>query len=858
MFPRQCLGALLLLALPTVASAAPADPFSTAAGRCALPPPASPGAPVFAPRPFQGPERVGEEAPIALKSPEIRTLAGDGGSKIVWSTEIRRDGASYIAPHFSRFDLPPGAALVIRSPRGERSWKLSGTGKGNLGRTKGFWGIHIPGPAAVLELWASGPVPAGAVVLDRFAHGDPPLPGPQPDLICGIDDTEEAKCVQTREPEIYDHARAVARLLINGVSACTGWLIGSSGHLMTNWHCIGDAEAAANTDYEFMAEGPTCATDCRSWGACPGTVAAVSADFVKTNWDLDYTLLQLPVNAADTYGYLRLRESGPEIDERIYIAGHPAVWGKRIHDKSTSDASGHCTVNSLSESPCLGGDHTEVGYYCDSQGGSSGSPVLGYDDHLVVALHHCGGCLNTGVPVQPIIEDLGDDLPVDAIGSLCPGPGPAGLAAVAGTDRIDLSWSAVAGALDYAVYRAPASGGSANGPFHKIGTAAGTSFADEGLRCERGFVYTVRARLDGCVTPPSAAVPAATLACPACTVQTIYSNDFESAAGLADWTAGTFGGTAGTASWRGAQQCAARSGSHVFRFGGPECADNYSEGSFAFAQPGGSAGIEIPDGARQTRLSFWHRRAFENAYDGGTLALSLDGVSYAFLPGSTILGGTPYNGTIAQGSSYGCTPFGAAGLESFTGTSAGFTQTLVDLDAACDEVTGTSDGCAGRPVSLGFTAVSDCSVTDDGWFLDDVVVTACLPSVLPAIATDFYTLTPCRILDTRQPAGPLGGPALQPGAERSFAVAGTCGIPATATAVALNVTVTQGAGGGYVQVYPADLGIPLTSTVNFGAGQTRSNNAIVPLALDGSGAVKARAGTGQTVHLVLDVVGYFQ
>lgn len=847
MLPRSFLGALLLLCLSAVAHG---SPFSTAAGgRCAPPPPARPGAPAptFFDAPFQGPRRVGEESPIKLQNPEVRT-AGGADSEAVWSVEIRHEGASYIAPHFSRFDLPPGASLVIRSPHGERTWKFAGTGKGLLGRTAGFWGIHIPGPVAVLELWASGPVPAGAVVLDRFAHGDPALPGPpEPELICGVDDTEEAKCVQSREPGIYDQARAVARLLINGVSACTGWLIGSSGHLMTNWHCIGSVTEAANTDYELMAEGPTCETDCTSWGACPGTVVATSATFIKTNSDLDYTLLQLPTNPTATYGYLSLRESGPELDERIYIAGHPAVWGKRIHDRSTSDTSGHCTVNSLTAFPCIGGTHTEVGYYCDTQGGSSGSPVLGYDDHLVVALHHCGGCLNTGVPVQPIIADLGDALPPDAVGSLCPGPGPAGLAAVAGTDRIDLSWEAVSGATSYSIYRAATAGG----PARKIGTSTGTSFADEGLSCERSFVYTVRAHLDGCATPPSEPLAAGTSSCPPCTVQTLYRNDFESGGG-ADWTTGTL--ATGGNSWRGLQACTAHSGSNVFRYGGPGCADDYATNELAFAQPGGSAGIAVPAGARLTRLSFWHRRAFENGYDGGTLTLSLDGTAYSYLTDSAILGGTPFNGTVTPF----CAPAGAAGRPTFTGTSSSFTETLVDLDEACDTVTGDGGGCAGESVRVGFTTVSDCSFVDDGWFLDDVQVTACIPTALPATAADFYTLTPCRVVDTRLAAGPLGGPVLQPGAERTFVAAGTCGIPATATAVALNVTVTQGASGGYVQVYPAGQGVPLTSTLNFGPAQTRSNNAIVPLALDGSGALKVRAGTGQPVHLVLDVVGYFQ
>ena len=62
---------------------------------------------------------------------------------------------------------------------------------------------------------------------------------------------------------------------------------------------------------------------------------------------------------------------------------------------------------------------------------------------------------------------------------------------------------------------------------------------------------------------------------------------------------------------------------------------------------------------------------------------------------------------------------------------------------------------------IGFTSAADCSLVDDGWFLDDVAVTSCVPTV-PATPADYYTLTPCRLFDTRLADGPLGGPVLQP------------------------------------------------------------------------------------------------
>lgn len=125
---------------------------------------------------------------------------------------------------------------------------------------------------------------------------------------------------------------------------------------------------------------------------------------------------------------------------------------------------------------------------------------------------------------------------------------------------------------------------------------------------------------------------------------------------------------------------------------------------------------------------------------------------------------------------------------------------------------------------------------------------------LPA---DFYTLTPCRVLDTRTAEQ---GPALTSGQTRIAQVAGQCGIPVTAVAVAFNVTVVGPTGQGHLTVFPGDGQVPSTSTVNFIAGVTRPNNAILALAANGDGTVAIRpavAGAG-TVHLILDATGYFE
>jgi hypothetical protein len=123
---------------------------------------------------------------------------------------------------------------------------------------------------------------------------------------------------------------------------------------------------------------------------------------------------------------------------------------------------------------------------------------------------------------------------------------------------------------------------------------------------------------------------------------------------------------------------------------------------------------------------------------------------------------------------------------------------------------------------------------------------------------EFFTVEPCRLIDTRNPAGPLGGPALPPGAARLFVVTGACGVPSSAKALSVNVTVTQPAAAGYLQLLPGNQSIvPAVSTLNVSANQTRANNAVVPLATDGSGGLQILNGSPGSFHILLDVNGYF-
>jgi len=126
----------------------------------------------------------------------------------------------------------------------------------------------------------------------------------------------------------------------------------------------------------------------------------------------------------------------------------------------------------------------------------------------------------------------------------------------------------------------------------------------------------------------------------------------------------------------------------------------------------------------------------------------------------------------------------------------------------------------------------------------------------PTAPLDFHTITPCRLVDTRNAVGPRGGPALSSGAVRDFALTGVCGVPANAKALSLNITVTGGTSLGYVRFSPA-CQLPVSAIVDFNPGQTRGNNALLQLGAGGVLRTSASLNGAGSVHLIIDVNGYF-
>lgn len=125
--------------------------------------------------------------------------------------------------------------------------------------------------------------------------------------------------------------------------------------------------------------------------------------------------------------------------------------------------------------------------------------------------------------------------------------------------------------------------------------------------------------------------------------------------------------------------------------------------------------------------------------------------------------------------------------------------------------------------------------------------------LLPPAATDFYTVTPCRLLDTRS------GSLLQSGVTLLVSAGGTCGIPVHARALAVNVTAIHSSAPGTLEVFPGNYPSLGTGTVSFKSGVVIANSAVLALSTDGAGnlAILATVEGNGVVHATIDVAGYF-
>jgi lysyl endopeptidase len=326
---------------------------------------------------------------------------------------LQHPGATYVKPHFSRILLLPGDYLTVSDLSGTEVHRV----ESGLLPGPGRWGMSISGDTAVVELHSIRPDLLGlestianlGVGVDRVAHGFSPderarQPRNAPESVCGGDQKADAVCYKSKDPVAYERSKAVARLLINGNELCTAWRVGPNNRMMTNNHCIVTSADAYDTEVWFNYQCAQCG------GHAVFRSTKVWGDKVlSTNEELDYTLFTIDdFDLVKKFGYLEFDLRRPAKGEELYIPQHPAGDPTEIAMTSDEDAKGNCAVDDPNYTGYATG--SDISYMCDTEGGSSGSPVISKRTDKVLALHHFGGCPNSGVRMDLIYNKIKSQL----------------------------------------------------------------------------------------------------------------------------------------------------------------------------------------------------------------------------------------------------------------------------------------------------------------------------------------------------------------------------------------------------------------------------------------------------------------
>jgi len=353
--------------------------------------------------------KVGEVRAYAAETPHPYPRA--------WSDRVISPGAEFIRVHFTGLHLGDGDSLTVSSPDGSQVWTYTGRGPHGNGDV---WSFAIDGDTAIVSL-QGGRGNGYGYRITEVGHGAVSLSGkknpPNPEVVCGTDGREDIACYPSL---VSGPARSVARLLFTSGGfqyVCTGWLVAgaSNSTMLTNNHCFSTQNEVNSLQASFNYQYSSC-----GGSTLAGTVNYNGGTFLKTNSEkkkgnkggLDYTLLTVAGNPEAAYGELVASSTAPVVGRQIDFIQHPGGNPKDVGHYEDAAHATRCSIATINSTYGFSASGSQTGYGCDSEGGSSGSPILDSTTGKVIGLHHYGGvsstpCLNSATMMSRVCTDAG-------------------------------------------------------------------------------------------------------------------------------------------------------------------------------------------------------------------------------------------------------------------------------------------------------------------------------------------------------------------------------------------------------------------------------------------------------------------
>jgi lysyl endopeptidase len=340
-----------------------------------------------------------------------------------WTQTYTFPGANFLRLHFTGFHLQDGDRLVVSNPDGTQAWEYTERGSNHNGD---FWSFAIHGEQVTLSLLAPSGKSYGFHLIE-VGYGTMALEDslPVPETVFDTDGREDIAC-HMDEPVIAASQKPVAHLLFTDNKfqyLCTGELVRGvyANTLITNEHCINSQEIVDSLEARFNYQYTTCGGTELSKARSYTGDTWLKSNFINYNkgkpyTGLDYTLLTLQGNPEAKFKELIPTSASYDVGEIINFIQHPGGLPKQIGYWEDAAGTIRCNIATVSETYANTHPNSQIGYGCDSAGGSSGSAITRASDGKMIGLHHYGSVtpeLNSATMMSYICADAADLLICD-------------------------------------------------------------------------------------------------------------------------------------------------------------------------------------------------------------------------------------------------------------------------------------------------------------------------------------------------------------------------------------------------------------------------------------------------------------